>query len=502
MIKLTSKKNEFITWLKDNVASAWSKYAAVNILIFAGQVYYLARRFIYINTEIPFYYFRHWGENQLGPKSLLHTIPIIVISLSLAGFFLAYKAKQAYFQYLDKVILTLVTAGNLLLSYSLIRIVLIASVPFEPLINPEFAKLLLPFSLGLVTAYVITPVFISLFEKIGLVTVPMVHKHPGMSLTQASTRGGGIIFMLVFVALTPLFTNLSSITRGIIVSIIFLGILGLMDDYQNTRKHTVLKLLENPIVRLGVLFFITLIPVYMGLKIESVGNPFTGNAFDISRYTLGFFQNIRWLSYILTTIWIVWILNGLSWSNGVDGQYGGFMGVAFLTVLFLALRFDPIQPEFRNAANMAAIASGISFGITNYNWFPSRIMWGFGAVTAGLVLAATSIMAGGKITISVLIILIPFMDAAVTVTRRIVQRKNPFKGDRGHLHHFLLKKGWGVRRVAVFYWATTALFGTISILTADKDIALTLLFTIGLLGSVIMLVRNSELPKNTKPNVK
>ncbi|MDX1702542.1 MAG: hypothetical protein R3250_18070, partial [Melioribacteraceae bacterium] len=84
------------------------------------------------------------------------------------------------------------------------------------------------------------------------------------------------------------------------------------------------------------------------------------------------------------------------------------------------------------------------------------------------VLSVLSILISSKIITSIIIILIPFLDAFVTVLRRVIQRKNPLKGDRGHLHHILLNRGWSIRRIAIFYWVTTAIFGLAGYFTAER----------------------------------
>ena len=64
--------------------------------------------------------------------------------------------------------------------------------------------------------------------------------------------------------------------------------------------------------------------------------------------------------------------------------------------------------------------------------------------------------------------------------------KSPLKGDKGHLHHLLLERGWSVKKVAVFYWVTTALFGIAGIYASDRDPILTALTGIGVVAFVII----------------
>ena len=109
-------------------------------------------------------------------------------------------------------------------------------------------------------------------------------------------------------------------------------------------------------------------------------------------------------------------------------------------------------------------------------------------MSAGMVVAVLSILVNSKIVVSVLIILIPFMDAVVTVIRRIIQRKNPLAGDKGHLHHILLNHGWSVPKVALFYWLTTAIFGVIGIISSEKYLVQVGLTVMGAAGFVIVLM--------------
>jgi len=115
-------------------------------------------------------------------------------------------------------------------------------------------------------------------------------------------------------------------------------------------------------------------------------------------------------------------------------------------------------------------------------------MWGFGAMSAGMVVAALSILINTKILISVLILLIPFLDASVTFVRRMLQKKSPLKGDRGHFHHLLLDLGWPIQKIAKFYWGTTFLFGMIGLLGSDKFLLQSVLIVGGLLAFVIVLM--------------
>ena len=91
------------------------------------------------------------------------------------------------------------------------------------------------------------------------------------------------------------------------------------------------------------------------------------------------------------------------------------------------------------------------------------------------------------------------MDAVVTLVRRVVQHKNPLKGDRGHLHHILLDRGWSHTQIALFYWFTTFIFGVIGIIASDVLLVQTLFILGGLVAGVIIAL-NIEYTKQQHPD--
>lgn len=463
-------------------------FALLNLVITTFTLIYILLRYKYINAQIPFFYNKPWGELQLTTKNNIYLIPLLSYILIPTTIIIFKLVKKYYLMYAPKLLLVVTTIVNIFLSFSVLRILFIASTAFKPLIKPEYISLTLPFLVAFLVTYMIAPKLINFMIEKGIVTSPKIHIHPGMILKNPSARGGGIIFSISFLLVALIFVGIDNIFLGIYLGIILLSILGLIDDYQNTNVLETIKIVESPLVRLALMTLIVSIPVLLGIKIESINNPFNG-VIDFSHYILTLKNTqIPILTIGFTIIWTVWVLNVLSWSNGVDGQYTGVVGIAFIVIAILALRFTPVESIYLQTAKLAIIAAGASFGLTKYTWHPSKAMWGFSATAAGLVIATTSIIIGGKIAISVLIILVPFLDAGVTVIRRIIQKRNPLKGDRGHLHHILLDRGWSIQRVAIFYWITSAIFGLIGILSANKDILLVLLTVSGLVAfSIITL---------------
>ncbi len=458
----------------------------VNLAIAAFQLIYLKIRFTFINSQVPFWYTKLWGDYQLADRYWLYSIPAASLAIVALGLLLTIPVRRYYVRYGVSLIGFFTIFANIILTFSLLRIIFNASTPFEPLVNPVYLDLLVPGLLAFIAMHFILPRFISYAKEKDLVTSPEIHSHPGMLLSEPSARGGGFVYGMVFLIMAAVFVGFPSNLAAFYGALFLISLLGIFDDYQNTHVESKLRFMENPLIRLGLLILVVSAVAISGVNIPFISSPFGEGAL---------FFNSQIISAIFTTIWIVWVLNVLSWSNGIDGQYAGIVGIVSFLIILLALRFHPLKIDDMRVAILAAISAGLSFGLIRYTWHPSKILWGFGAMSAGLVLAVLSILINSKILTSIVIILVPFLDAFVTVLRRVLQGKNPLKGDRGHLHHILLNRGWSVRRIAVFYWATTLVFGGIGYLTAEKLTIQMGLILLGLVAFIIIML-NVRLKKD------
>ena len=465
-------------------------YAVVffNVLLILAQAIYIRLRFVFLNDQIPFWQTMPWGDPQLAGKSAVFLLPILSSVILILGLLLFFALEKQFIRHLSDVIGWFISVSNVMIACRFGRSRLTRWSPFESLINPLYVSLIMPFVVALLLVHFLLPYFIKYVKVKDIVTDPEIHSHPGMILTRPSARAGGAFYAVVFVVVAVFFVGLTKEFLGFYAAILMLGALGYVDDFQNTHPRSTFRLLENPLLRLLLIFSAVYLLIMSGIRIEHIGNPL-GGQIDLSSVVIGIgaFQ-IPVLSTLFTLVWIAWILNLLSWSNGIDGQYAGIIGISSIIVAVLALRFVPLEPIHKQSAILAAICAGAAFGFTKHTWYPSKIMWGFGAVTAGLVIATVSILIKGKIVLSVLLILVPFLDGLVTAGRRIMQGKNPLRGDRGHLHHLLLERGWSVPKIAAFYWGTTMLFGLIGLLSSEKMLLQIGLMGVGLVGFFIVLL--------------
>lgn len=340
------------------------------------------------------------------------------------------------------------------------------------------------FLFAILISYLLTPATIRLATKYHLVTDKNKRHHPAHTHIGIVPRGGGIPVFLAMTLAAILFIPLNKIMIGILVSSFALLILGLVDDYYDI----------SPYVRFSANILISALVIGFGLGIPFISNPFGGIIpLDELRITFDFFgpRSILVFADILAIIWLTWTTNMINWSKGVDGQLPGFVGIAALFLGILSQRFVSHDVSAQGVMTLAFIVSGAFLGFLPYNFYPQKIMPGYGGgALAGFLLGVLSILSFGKIGTAFLILAIPMIDATYTIVRRLKNKKSPFRADWGHLHHKLLDIGWGKRRIAVFYWFVTFILGVASMyLTGMEKLLSFVMISIILFVFIIIIGR-------------
>ncbi len=311
--------------------------------------------------------------------------------------------------------------------------------------------------ISFLSAVGITPFVIYLAHKFNLVDDANKRKHPANTHQGVVPRSGGIGIFLAILLATVFFIPLSKIIIGILLGSFFIIIIGIFDDYFDI----------SPYLRLVLSVLVVVFTILFGLGIPYVSNPFGGVIhLDTLVWSIDFFGVHKFYvwSNLFAIIWIMAIMHLVHVSGGVDGQLPGFVSISSLILGILAYRFSSHHISAENIALFAFIISGAFAGFLVWNFYPQKIMPGYGGKTlAGFLLAILSILSWGKVGTMILVLSIPFVDAIYVFTRRIMNGKSPFKGDAGHFHHRLLKLGWGRRRIAVFYLIVSLLFGVASL---------------------------------------
>lgn len=334
----------------------------------------------------------------------------------------------------------------------------------------------------LITVLAVPPT-IFLAKKFKLMDNPLKRPHPAHVQKRVVPRAGGILPFVGIVFAVIIFLPLTLNIWGILAGLTILLMIGLLDD-----KYPGF----SPYLRLFGQFIAASFVVFSGIGINFVTNPL-GGIVDFSPF----------FSYILALIWIVWIMNMINWSKGVDGQMPGITTVASLILGLLSLKLtlngDPTQAKI---AILAFITTGASFGLLIFNWYPARIFPGFsGSTILGFMIAVLAILSGAKLATAGLVLLIPATDFVYTFLRRILSGKSPVWGDRGHLHHRLLESGFTHQQISLFYILGSVILGAVALnLSSSGKVFAAILVTLGLLGGILWLNFFGEFLKRRAPD--
>jgi len=308
-----------------------------------------------------------------------------------------------------------------------------------------FTKLILfPLLIAFLVALFATPLTIKLAWKFGLIDDPQKRKHPAKLHKIPIPRAGVIPLWAAVVTASFIFLPPDKYLLGILGGATILLILGILDD----------KFDLNPYLRLAGCLAAAGLVVVSGIRIFFLTNPLGGGIIHFNQP----------LAILLALLWISFLANIINWSGGFDGQLPGIVVIAALTIGFLSFRFSADITQWP-VIILAAITAGAFLGFLPYNFYPQKIMPGYGGGTlAGFLLAVLAILSTTKIGTLLVVLGIPFIDALYSIIRRLASGRSPVWGDRGHLHHKLLDEWhWGKRRTAFFYWGITALLGFLAL---------------------------------------
>ncbi len=335
------------------------------------------------------------------------------------------------------------------------------------------------FSLSFITATLITPLIISLYRHFGWDKSHHNRIQKFKDTHQKNVpRGGGLVIFFSLILVLALVHNWSPEIQAIIIGVSLLTLVGFLDDLFDL----------SPFLRLLVNLAVAVIIIKSGIQINFVTNPFGEGVIEFNHW---------WLTGGLTLFYLIFLTNITNWAKGIDGQMPGMVVLAAIFIGFLSLRLT--NQEINQTTMMSFITAGSFAGFLVWNFYPQKIMPGYGGGSmAGFLLAVLSILSGTKLATLFMVLALPIADAVFTILRRVLAGKSPFWGDRGHLHHKLLDQfGWGRRRIAIFYWLVTLVMGFLALIlpTWGKIIAFVIvvgLTFVFLIGAKILSLQKSK----------
>ncbi|MDO8488437.1 MAG: MraY family glycosyltransferase [bacterium] len=272
-------------------------------------------------------------------------------------------------------------------------------------------------------------------------------------------RGGGLPIFVALLVGVMIFIPGSGRIWAVVIGAAVLAVTGFIDDRFQEKV--------SPYARLGINILAALIVVASGVGIAYINNPFGGAIrLDQPQYCINLAgdSHCLWLlADVFALLWLVGMQNIVGWSSGVDGQLPGFVAIAAITMALLGLRFG-LDPSQTPVIILGAITAGAYLGFLPWNWYPQKIMPGYGGKSlAGFLLGVLAILSVAKVGALVMVLGLPLVDGTLVVIKRLREGRSPVWGGYEHFHHYLLDRGWGRRRIAAFYWGVSAVLSIMAL---------------------------------------
>jgi UDP-GlcNAc:undecaprenyl-phosphate/decaprenyl-phosphate GlcNAc-1-phosphate transferase len=286
-------------------------------------------------------------------------------------------------------------------------------------------------------AFLITPIIRSFAKKHNLLDYPGGRKLQSSPI--AYLGGLAVAAPITLGSLLVVFTSISIELKnqfflGLVLPSLAIAFIGLLDDlYQ--------------------------LPPWPRFIAQSGVGAITSLMLYLSDGGVQLFDN-PWINGVLTSFWVVTIINALNFMDNMDGLATSLSIVISLSLFTLSY----LNGQYLAAALcMAVVAACIGFLFWNRR--PASIYLGdAGALYLGFLLAAISIRVDVnsdteiiRVLVPLLIFAIPVIDIIQVVISRVVKGKSPFEGGRDHLSHLLLNKGLSEGKVLTLL-TTSALF--------------------------------------------
>lgn len=215
-------------------------------------------------------------------------------------------------------------------------------------------------------------------------------------------------------------------------------------------------------------------------------------------------------SLVLTVLVVVVSMNAVNFVDGLDGLAAGVMaigGSAFFLYAYSLTRSASTTDYSSLAALVTAVMIGACLGFLPHNLTRARIFMGdSGSMLLGLLLAASTITVTGQVDPARLssadifgqflpillplgVMVVPFLDFALAVVRRIGSGRSPFHADRMHLHHRLLRLGHSKAGAVliIYVWTIVVCVGLLLPLVV-KPWAVMLFWAGGLLAALVLTI--------------
>lgn len=315
--------------------------------------------------------------------------------------------------------------------------------------HPSELEALYAFLAALAVAAVLTPFTMRLARAVGAVDHP---RERGLSERDTPLLGGLAIFAGVLVAgliwLPSGYGKSPDLWRGVLLGAGVILIVGALDD--RFDLHPLAKLLGQIVA--------AVIVVHYGVAVKAITLPFIGKLH---------FPNagVTNAGPILTVVGLVFIMNVVNFSDGVDGLAAGVCAIIAAAMAVIAYDLSRQQPGV-----LAAIVAGAAVGFLLFNFPPaSSFMGDSGSNLLGLLMGVIIVEAAVKTTavvsfvLPLILLAVPFLDTTFVVLKRLKYKQPVYRPDSEHFHHRMARIGFSSRRTIAYLYAWTLMLAGLAL---------------------------------------
>ncbi|MFP4329391.1 MAG: MraY family glycosyltransferase [Alkalispirochaetaceae bacterium] len=262
--------------------------------------------------------------------------------------------------------------------------------------------------------------------------------------TEDTPRLGGVGIFLSFLLVTSV-VLLSRSPDGavrylpLLAGVCLIHFLGLLDDFVNlvAPRKFLLQVLAATVVSLGP------------FRIDALALPLGNGGVELGP-----------LAYPVTVLWIVSIANAVNLIDGADGLAGGVSAIAALFIGTIAAHSGNETLALLSFALVGGVA-----GFLVYNFPPAKIFMGdSGSLLLGFLLATLPLVGFNEsspfpVIPVVTLLFLPILDTLLAIIRRLSKGLPVHHADREHIHHRLIDRGFGPRKLLLSIYSAAAVLG-------------------------------------------
>jgi UDP-GlcNAc:undecaprenyl-phosphate/decaprenyl-phosphate GlcNAc-1-phosphate transferase len=327
-----------------------------------------------------------------------------------------------------------------------------------------------------VISFLIVPVIIKYSLRKNLVDIPgrrKIHKKVTPSM-------GGIAIFCGFFISTLIWVEFSywGEIKFILVALFVIFFIGVRDDLVPLRAFVKL---------IGQIMAACLLIFLFDLRLRSLYGLF------------GVYDLPLAVSYAVTIFTIIAITNSFNLIDGLDGLAGS---IAIIALISFGIWFYLVGDQV--FAIFAFTMLGAIFAFLIFNWEPSEVFMGdTGALVIGMLLAILAIhfinlnynlpddapyKFNASIATAGCFIMIPLVDTSRIIILRLWKKQSPFKPDKSHVHHAIMRLGKSHSETTIILTATQIVFVVIAIILKEytESIVLSGIIVISIFLSVFL----------------